>query len=178
MRAHGSESHNHEVPVSHRCGELMSGVQADDPDTVARSPFLRARVPASMRRAEIQKKRDFGRWEVTLLNRHAKVARTGEVAVDIGSKARISESLRCLPLAQFRSVFACFHARRFFSSTLTYRRDRARSQPLASLLQGRVSTSQRENAVSNSATAFADTQLAQRARRALVVDRSGHRRLT
>jgi hypothetical protein len=117
MRAHGRESHNHEVPVSHRCGELMSVMQADDPDTVARGPFPRAHVQASMRRSEIQKKGDFGRRNVTLLNRHAKVARTGEVAVDIGSKARISESLRCLPLAQFGSVFAGFHARRF-SSTL------------------------------------------------------------
>jgi transposase InsO family protein len=66
-----------------------------------------------MRRAEIQKKGDFGRRDVTLLNRHAKVARTGEVAVDISSKARISGSLRCLPLAQFGSVFAGFHAQHF-----------------------------------------------------------------
>jgi hypothetical protein len=111
MRAHRRESHNHEVPLSHRRGELMSVVQADDPDTVTRGPFPGARgIQASMRRAEIQKKGDFGRRDVTLLNRYAKVARTGEVAVDIGSKAGISESLRCLPLAQFGSVFAGFHA--------------------------------------------------------------------
>ena len=39
MRADRRESHNHEVPLSHRLGELMSVVQADDPDTVARDPF-------------------------------------------------------------------------------------------------------------------------------------------
>ena len=117
MRAHGRESHNHEVSLSHRFGELMSVMQADDPDAVARGPFPGAHgIQASMRRAEIQKKGDFGRGEVPFLNRYAKVARTGEVAVDIGAKAGISESLRCLPLAQFGSVFAGFHVRRFSSS--------------------------------------------------------------
>src|SRR5262245_23771446 len=33
-RAHGGESHNHEVPLSHSLCELMSVMQADDPDTV------------------------------------------------------------------------------------------------------------------------------------------------
>ena len=109
MCADGRESHDHEVPLSHRFGELMSVVQADDPDAVVRGPSAGALdIQASMRRAEIQKKRDFGRREVPLLNRYAKVARTREVAVDIGAKARISGSLRCLPFAQFGSVFAGF----------------------------------------------------------------------
>lgn len=125
MRAHGRESHNHEVSLSHRFGELMSVMQADDPDAVARGPFPRAHaIQASMRRAQIQKKGDFDRGDVALLNRYAKVARTGEVSMDIGPKARISGSLRCLPLAEFGSVFASFHMRRL-SSTLTYRRNRA-----------------------------------------------------
>ena len=64
-----------------------------------------------MRRAEVQKKRDFGRRDVALLNRYPQAARAGEVAVDIGAKAGISESLRCRPLAQFGSVFAHFHSR-------------------------------------------------------------------
>ena len=125
MRAHGRESHHHEVSLSHRFGELMSVVQADDPDAVACGPSLRAHdIQASMRRAEIQQKRDFGRWEVPLKNRYAQVGRTREVAVDIGAKAGISGSLRCLPMAQFGSVFGGFHARGF-CSTLTYRRNRA-----------------------------------------------------
>src|SRR4029450_1899499 len=66
-----------------------------------------------MRRAEIQEKRDFGRGDVPLLNRYAQVARAREVAVDIGAKAGISGSLRRLPLAQFGSVLAGFHERRF-----------------------------------------------------------------
>jgi len=63
-----------------------------------------------MRRAEIQQQRDFSRREVTLQNRYAKVARTREVAVDISAQAGSSGSLHCLPLAQFGSVFAGFHA--------------------------------------------------------------------
>ena len=98
------------MPLSHRLGELMSVMQADDPDTIARGPFPRAHgIPASMRRAEIQKKGDFGRGDVALLKRHAKVARTREVSVDIGAKAGIGPSLHCLPLAQFGFVFAGFH---------------------------------------------------------------------
>jgi hypothetical protein len=106
------------VPLSHRGGELMPVMQADDPDTVAHGPFPRAHgLQASMRRAEIQNDGDFGRGDVTLLNGYVKVARTGEVAVDIGAKAGISESMRCPPLAQFGSVFVSFDARHF-SSTL------------------------------------------------------------
>jgi hypothetical protein len=52
-----------------------------------------------MRRAKIQEERDFDRGYVTLLNRQAKVARTGDVSVDIGAQAGISRSLRRLPLA-------------------------------------------------------------------------------
>jgi hypothetical protein len=108
--AHGRESDNHEVPLSRRFGELMSVMQADDPDTIARRPFPCAYgIQASMRCAEIQKKGDFGRGDVALLKRPAKVARTREVSVDIGAKAEIGPSLHCLPLAQFGLVFAGFH---------------------------------------------------------------------
>jgi hypothetical protein len=75
MRADGRESDNHEVPLSHRFGKLMSVVQADDPDTVARGPCPGAHtIQTSMRRAEIQKKGDFGRGEVPFLNCYSKVA--------------------------------------------------------------------------------------------------------
>jgi len=66
-----------------------------------------------MRRAEIQKKGNFGRGDVPFLNRYAKVARAREVSVDVGAKAWISGSLHCLPLAKFRSVFAGFHEQGF-----------------------------------------------------------------
>ncbi len=88
----------------------MSVMQADDPDTIAQGPFPCAHgIHASMRRAEIQNKGDFGRGDVPLLKRHAKVARTREVSVDMGAKAGIGPSLHCLPLAQFGFVFAGFH---------------------------------------------------------------------
>src|SRR4029453_961697 len=79
-----------------------------------------------MRRAEIQEKRDFGRGDVPLLNRYAQVARTREVAVDVGAKAGISGSLRCLPLAQFGTVFAGFHERRSPSIANVPRQSRLR----------------------------------------------------
>src|SRR5262245_15901322 len=126
MRAHGRESHNHEMPLSRRLAELMSVMQADDPDTVAQGPYPRAHgIQVSMRRAEIQKKGNFGRWEVPLLNRYAQVARTREVAVDIGAKAGIGRSLQCLPLPQFGSVFADFD-RRFHSTADAPQRSRLR----------------------------------------------------
>jgi len=54
MSAQGRKSHDHEVPLSYRFGELMSVMQADHPDTVARGPHSRAHgIQASMRRAEI-----------------------------------------------------------------------------------------------------------------------------
>jgi hypothetical protein len=110
MRAHGRESHNHEVSLSHRFGELMSVMQADDPDAVARGPFPRAHGIQARQNSEEgglrSKERDAPEPD-------AKAARTGEVSVDIGAKAGISGSLRCLPLAEFGSVFADFHVRRF-----------------------------------------------------------------
>ena len=131
------------MPVTNSFGELMSVVKADDPDPVARGPFPGAHgIQASMRRAEIQKKGDFGRGDVPLLNRYAQVARTREVAVDIGAKARLSGSLRCLPLAQFGSVFAGFHERRFPSiadvpqkSRLRYHRPRPHARIVWAILE-------------------------------------------
>jgi len=96
------------VPLTHRLRELVSGVQPNDPDAVARAP-LAGVVQASMRRAEIHQKRHFGRREMSLLNRHAKVARTREVAVDVCAQAGIGGALHRLPLAEFGCVFAGFH---------------------------------------------------------------------
>jgi hypothetical protein len=109
MRAERREPYDHEVPFAVRCGELMSVVQADDPDTVTDSPFVGRRVPSPMRRAEVQKERNFGRGEVTLLNRYAKAARAREVAVHVRAKAGGGAPLHGLPSAQFRAVFGCFH---------------------------------------------------------------------
>ena len=61
MSAQGRESRNHEVPLPHRLSELKSGMEADDPDAVARGPLPGGeRIQAPMRGAEIHKKRDFG----------------------------------------------------------------------------------------------------------------------
>jgi len=109
-------------------------VQADDPNAVARGPFTRAdSIQPSMWRAEINQKRDFGRREMTLLNRYPNVAGTGEVSVNIGAKAGISGSFRRLPLAQLGSVLAGFHAERFTPTLPQTKkaRDKPPSHPIA-----------------------------------------------
>src|SRR5262245_17229611 len=107
MRAHGRESDDHEMSLPGRLGELMSVMQAHDPGPVVRGPFSGARgIQLSMTRAEIQDQGHCGRWNVAFQNRRAKIARTGEVSLNVGPKTRISQPLSCLPLAQLRSVFA------------------------------------------------------------------------
>jgi hypothetical protein len=112
------------MPLARRGRELMPVMRADDPETVVDRPLstlstlstLRTprtlRTPkAPMRLTEIQKKRNLRRREVALLHRYAKVARAGEVSVDVGAQAGIRGPLHGLPAAEFGPVFAArgFH---------------------------------------------------------------------
>src|SRR5262245_43235015 len=54
VRAHWCESHDHEVPLTHRFAALMSRVKSDDPGAVERIGSLVSRLESPMRSAEVQ----------------------------------------------------------------------------------------------------------------------------